>query len=561
MGLVMSPASVIGQLSSMNGQLNTLITNIQTMKDAVNGFLNTDDTLVGESYEELRTYYEDVHVPLLDLLSDYAGELLGENNAYSNCISSYLGGVNYIDEDGLREDKRKLEQIINRTQNYEFVSSETVACLVESLYRAMGLIDEKLKQIEGFLNASSGLYQGMASYQSALEAKMPYLKNYDLSLRYNSYMLNGLLESRGASMWDQAVWDEFAKCLESEFGFDEETIGIMEEVYKQLRIKYPNETQEEIDWRFTRLMGGLVYDKGMNHFLWDDTAGSVIDRGKVEINGKTVLMNEEIYFTHVLGISYSDYKKLRYEVRLQHTLSGAEATWRLKDNYEDLATEQQVFFDEKLDDARREGLRFDTNQEFLDFWNIHYDRYSGKGDFAHQQIATSAILATGLNKDGSASNLGVFLVTGAHISDEHKTEAAGWLGDAVIGEKTKTLGPGDYKADLDAENITALMENEGLSYQEATMKYYSMLNSGISRAALFLEENELSYVIDTIYYGLKKPLYNQPEASDTVMYPEVVLEIAVPFEEKLNYIQEHSSAGYNFIKNLERGANEMEVYD
>lgn len=54
--------------------------------------------------------------------------------------------------------------------------------------------------------------------------------------------------------------ETFKKNISKQFGFNEETADIMCDVYEALIRKYPNASPKEIDWRFTRLMGGFVYD-------------------------------------------------------------------------------------------------------------------------------------------------------------------------------------------------------------------------------------------------------------------------------------------------------------
>lgn len=103
-----------------------------------------------------------------------------------------------------------------------------------------------------------------------------------------------------------------------------------------MKIEYPNISQEELDWRFVRLLGCLEYDE----FKWDQTAGDpaifrVSDKG-VFIDRK---MSMENYITEFLEISLEEYRLLRYKVRVQHAISGLRGDdW----SCERLRTEQRL---------------------------------------------------------------------------------------------------------------------------------------------------------------------------------------------------------------------------
>lgn len=157
----MSPGSVISQLNSMNENLEQAVLNAETMLLNVNDFLDTGDGLKGKSYDSVRNYFGVVHVPVLNVMIQYAKDMIQENNTYKGYISSYLAGVNYIDEDGLKQDKEFLERQINQAYNLMTVSKASVSSYISSLEHAKSLVEKKLKQIEDFMGATAGLYQGL----------------------------------------------------------------------------------------------------------------------------------------------------------------------------------------------------------------------------------------------------------------------------------------------------------------------------------------------------------------------------------------------------------------
>lgn len=91
---------------------------------------------------------------------------------------------------------------------------------------------------------------------------------------------------------------QFKENMKKQFGFDDETTQIMWNVYENLRIKYKDASQQEIDWRFTRLIGGLSYDDSDSKKLkWKDVAGNAIDRfGKMNPDGSRKMLSEFEYF-------------------------------------------------------------------------------------------------------------------------------------------------------------------------------------------------------------------------------------------------------------------------
>lgn len=560
MGLVMEPGSVVTQLDQMNQRLGEIVNDAEETLRIVSMLEETEDSLVGKSYDSIREYYNTIHIPILQTVILYGEAIIQDNNSYQGCINGYLAGIGYIDEDELREAKRELEQQINHVYDLMSRNKGGFSDWLSGLNGTLKLIEKKLKQIEDFLGASAGLYQGMNTYKDFLHRGITCIKDDRFDIDKGIYDISAIQREWLDDMdglWDARVKKRFFECIQTQYGFDNETIRIMRNVYDKLYEKYPNASQREIDWRFTRLMGGFVYDEGtISTVKWDDVAGCAID-GYAEVNeyGNPFDMTEKGYFTGFLEIPERDYLVLRYQVRLQYTIVGETQDYLMPDDYNKIKEEQlehlQTWRTTCQDST---GLTFRSDEEFLHFWNGYYNRYVGKGDYAHQQITTAAILAPAIGKDGNMSN--VYLGE----SDEGVTEYAGWLGDAVL--YPVSFGPEDYKSDLDSSNITSLMLEGDFSYQEALGMYYAQLENGVSRAEIFLQHTELAYVKERIYDELVYPDISA-QINNVVTETEKIRmgELFENDEYLMKCLKFKVPDTYNFIRSLENGASDMGDYE
>ncbi len=560
MGLMMEPGAVVLQLDQMNRRLTEIVCDAEQALNKVEALEETDDCLAGKSYDRLRTYFYTLHIPILQGTILYGEALMQENSRYGGCINSYLAGIGYIDEDELRRSKEELERQINHVYGLIARNKGGFSDYLSCLNRTLELIEKKLKQIEDFQGASAGLYQGLDSYQSFLHRGVISIRDERFDIDSGSYDLSAIQKEWLNDMdklWEERIRTRFFSCIRTQYGFDEETVRIMQSVYDALYQKYPDASQREIDWRFTRLMGGFVYDEGtIQNVKWDDVAGYAIDGfGGVDEYGNPFDMTEKGYFTGFLEIPERDYRILRYHVRLQHALASGEKDYLMPDDYNEI----KIYQLKRLNTWRNTcqdstGLSFQSDKEFLHFWNGCYNRYAGKGDYAHQQITTAAILAPTIGKDGELAN--VYL----RNSDEGVTEYAGWLGDAVL--YPVSFGPEDYKADLDASNIGDILLKRNISYQEAAGMYYTRLENGVTRAEIFLSHTKLTYVKERIYDELVYPDI-RAQLNNVVTEPEKI-KMEELFEED-DYLMKCLKAKvpdtYNFIRSLEHGASEMGEYE
>lgn len=561
MGLMMEPGSVVSQLDHMNQRLAQMVSDAEQALNKVEMLEETDDCLVGKSYDGLRSYFHRVHIPILQGTILYGEAFMQDNNSYMGCINGHLAGIGYVDEDELRRLKEELNQQINHVYTLIARNKGGFSDYLSGLNRTLELIEKKLKQIEDFLGASAGLYQGLGAYQSFLHRGVMCIRDDRFDIDSGSYDLSAIRKEWLDDMdqlWEKRVKTRFFSSIQKQFGFDEETIRIMQNVYDALYQKYPDASQREIDWRFTRLMGGFQYDeKKLSAVEWNDVAGCAIDQfAGVDEYGNPFDLTEKGYFTGFLGIPEEDYRLLRYHVRLQHTIAGdGSKNFLVRDDFCNIKPE-------RLDDLKKwretceekTGIAFQSDEEFWQFWNENYNKYTGKGDYAHQQITTAAILATTIGKDGELSNL--------YLGEKDKgvTEYAGWRGDAIL--TPGAFGNEDYKADLDASNITWLMEKRELGYQEVLGDYYEQLEKGASRAELFLQNTDITYVKEQIYNVYVYPYVKEQVANALDVEERIQAQQRLEDDAYLmRYLKGKVPVNYNFIRSLEHGASEMGEYE
>ena len=451
MGIEVYPQTLKESLQSLNSNLESSLQKFKPLRTSIQEFVESED-LQSVAFNSRKDYMSRGHFPAIDNLTKFFEQFAYTNTKHIGYIDDYLGGEAYLSEERLSYQIDQLNALITTAETLEL---NTIA---DTLQRRLYKLQNKLEKLLNFASVTAGIYD---SVYVALARVNDCLDTLDATI-YNSATGEFLLPLANTGMGDMSK-EDFVKLMTEQYGFDQQTAEIMYDMYGALQIAYPNISQEELDWRFTRLLGGLEYDdKPSSKWRWNQTAGVAIDRG----------MTEEEYFTQVLGMSLADYRLLRYKVRVQYEISGlAGASW----SYNDLEPKEQKDFKQHMEKALGRKL---TDKEFERLWDEQYNAMKGKGDFAHQQVTTAAILATDLRKSGGVANT-YFLG-----NDERRENMAGWLGDATIGTPP-ILGTDDYIADLDAENITEMMKSKKISYWEASSIYYAEVGIKYTRAEKF----------------------------------------------------------------------------
>ncbi|HLR81495.1 MAG TPA: hypothetical protein VK119_13170, partial [Bacillota bacterium] len=110
--------------------------------------------------------------------------------------------------------------------------------------------------------------------------------------------------------------EKFMYQMVEHFGFEEEKIELMLKLQDRLKEVFPDTTQNELDWYFTRLLGGFSYGDGItSRFLWNSTAGN-----PYTLSTKYIA-SEEDFSIHFLEFTEEEDELLRYKVRIQNFIT------------------------------------------------------------------------------------------------------------------------------------------------------------------------------------------------------------------------------------------------
>ena len=389
-------------------------------------------------------------------------------------------------------------------------------------------LEEKLRKLLAFNAKSPSFFSEVEVLKSSVDQG---LAQAEKSWSPTSKTFN--LPSRSDMGWIEAIegkWlekdytqeeIEYKETLKLQYGFDDKTARIIIKVRKNI-YNDPRIPDNEKDYVFTRLLGGLSYgheeNSFLNRFMWGNTAGL----GK-EVQGEFLNIKEQ--FKEYGRLTDSEYEYLKYKVRIQHDGYG----------YYNSIDEGDL---SRYKEAMETGLgRKITYEEFEKLWNSQIDAFKGKTDFAHQYIT----MATHLYGKPRLADL----------KDGHKNtnDMSGWFGDTtdVAGVKP-SIGNDDYKADLDAVNIVSSMKNNNSNFITESNNYYDKLENNVYNRAEEFKKN-----VD--FNEVKDKIYNQLSESYILEKGRIV---GLP--SNINYIKEKYPQTYNFIKSVENNQNNIQDY-
>lgn len=471
MGLKMSPGSVIAELDAKNTGMNQIIDNAKKVLFEISTLEESSDRLQGESYNSIREYYTTLHVAVMHQTIIFAEAVIQENNAYKACICGELGCIGYVDEDALERDKECIEEQINRV--YELMNAVkgcSYSALLGSLENALHLVEKKLRQIESFLGASSGLYQNIGSYQADLKRGIECLHSSVFDGSRINYQVNHADLSwvnRIEEDWvkrnlelEKAFKETFLKNMEEQFGFDRRTGEILFRLYNSME----KSDAKDVNLEYFKLLASFVYtyeevgyDESVLWQIFNFGAGPMINAE--EFKEPLTKLEKEKKLTlndmwHFLVRTYS-------RDGLENELKGYGLT-----------EEDIRYLEEGINDNYK--YTSDDSQEN----QIKYKQYFGKIDLAHMAIVMTAILTPDNNAflkagDGSGIFNGIYDLRAN----------AGYVGDVygTAGNGPK-LTPDDYKADLDAVNLSTRFQNGGNAI-EIMNQYYSEITDATGNRA------------------------------------------------------------------------------
>lgn len=460
MGLEMSPGIVVAKLDTMNVSLSRIIDHAQKMIYEISELENTKDQLAGEAYDCIRNHFADMHTAVVRAVILYAEAMIQENNSYIGYINGYLGGMGYVNEDKLKEDRYALKDQINRAYSLMIATKcGSYSSWISSMEYALRLIEDKLDLIGDFKAASGGLYSDIDSYKATLENGIKSLHSAVFDGKTISYPVDYI--DRGwkrevESRWGQreqriieTIKEPFVQNMETHFGFDRNTAAIMYKLYEEMDMR----GGENIDQEYFAILASITYPYGEkspngHNYLWKYLAGT-----ETEEETKQKLS----YY----GLSDDEIECLYGSVTANHIVACLEENDVVdKINQRDLT------------DVEREDLLKVLEQQRV---------YFGKVDLGHMSVTIATILNpddTIYERCGNAS--GIF--NGIYDLNAN----AGYVGDVygTAGNGPK-LTADDYQADLDAVNLSTRINNDE-NLIDVMNEYYSGISRGeINRADEF----------------------------------------------------------------------------
>lgn len=533
----------------------------QAIQQAINQFVSDTESLKGKAYDSARTFADTVLTPLAR-----GGELYEEtlSQLISKLPSDY---IEMVDGKSWREDELiqridQQQQCLNVLEEMELQLSLISAMslerktsfhqyhaeLIEMHAELKRTYEEILEKLYAFDTYSASIFDALADIDTQMTLGLSQIgESWNAQTGTFQAMANmswaTVLNNQYAVKDVKATTEEktFMANLMTQYGFDAETAQIILDVKRGIDKEFPKLSQNERDYLLLLTMGNFVYgeegktaltaEEKLNGYLadamWVNTAGTYY-----EVDNRLLVSTAEDFLTY-LGIKQKDIDKLRYNIRLQNQISSVS----MKD-YDSLREKDARDYKQSAEAIYGKM----TKAEFEAFWDSKYQSYANQADFAHQSITMATILCQNPTR---AANL--------YTLDNEKTnDLAGWRGDVTTDAFAKpSIGNDDYKADLDAVNITEMMKT-GLSYQEAANQYYQAINAGTyTRADKFLKYKELDDIKSTIYDSLVPKDYHELASGNSGYY------VSKSEEECEQYLKEHYSATADFITALENGQNEL----
>ena len=539
----MSIDMILGMAESQTQGIKNLVTKqneaYTELQKSLAEFILQTDKLKGVTYDSAKKYCAVVIEPLVRGCILLNEEISRANENYINTYKSEVDTVSLKQQELerlIREAEsqiRRVEHILNLLYQEEPISYSQISMAEENkeTYRKLkNELEEKLRKLLAFNAKSPSFFSEVEALKSSIDQG---LAQAEKGWSPTSKTFN--LPSRSEMEWIEAIegkWlekdytqeeIEYKKTLKLQYGFDDKTARIIIKARKNI-YNDPRIPDNEKDYVFTRLLGGLYYDLNseiegfLEQFAWQNTAGAGVIMGDVIMTIDTQLKEYGI-------LTDKEYEYLKYKVRIQHGAYGY---------YDSIKKEIRPQYKKAMETGLGREI---TEDEFEKLWDSQIDAFKGKTDFAHQYIT----MATHLYGKPRL----------ADFKDGHKNtnDMSGWFGDTtdVAGVKP-SIGNDDYKADLDAVNIVSLMKKNNNTFITASNSYYDKLENNVYNRAEEFKKN-----ID--FNKVKNKIYNQLSESYILEKGRIVR-----LPSNINYIKEKYPQTYNFIKSVENNQNDIQDY-
>ena len=510
------------QCNSIKRVINEYTDKYTKLETAVH--LLNDSSLVGASYTSAKNYFNTVYLSLSRGTRILCEELVIANNRLLNDYKQvvYRGDLN---GNSLIYQIEAINQILRMDEYTEYRNDDYYYSLRRS-------IEDKLEKLHSYNTYSATIFTRAYSLLLNVQNGIKQIQNNkEWDSTSSRFLVSGISNDWVDSISEEWLYygmsedERYAFHMKNVYGFDDDVIAIMEQMRIGLKKRFPNKSQNELDYLYLLVLGRLQFgDFETNNsdalFRWDNTAGDPLifffSTLRTPTNQELVIkMFEE------LGVSEEEYRFLRYKIRMQYNITSfpENYTWDEAKKIENIRWRENVriafgYSEEEFTDELYEKL-----------WNEQFEAFSNKGDFAHFAITSATILRSH------------FEITDIIFqSKDNINKLAGWKGDVTDdADIYPSLKSDDYISDLDAANIPYLMEKYGTSFLETTNHYYHNLSDSNTRANIFLERTSLEEVTNTIFSSM----------------------IVIDMDDLKNRYYD----SYRFIKNLEARNNELEDYE
>ena len=535
----MSIDMILGMAESQTQDIKNLVTKqneaYTELQKSLAEFILQTDKLKGVTYDSAKKYCAVVIEPLVRGCILLNEEISRANENYVNTYKSEVDTVSLKQQELerlIREAEsqiRRVEHLLNLLYQEDPISYSQISMAEENkeTYRKLkNELEEKLRKLLAFNAKSPSIFSEVEVLKSSVDQG---LAQAEKSWSPTSKTFN--LPSRSDMGWIEAIegkWlekdytqeeIEYKETLKLQYGFDDKIARIIIKVRKNI-YNDPRIPNNEKDYVFTRLLGGLSYgheeNNFLNRFMWGNTAGL----GK-EAQGEFLNIKEQ--FKEYGRLTDSEYEYLKYKVRIQHDGYGY---------YNSIDEGDRPQYKETMETVLGRKI---TEDEFKKLWNSQIDAFKGKTDFAHQYIT----MATHLYGKPRLAD-----IRGGH---KNTNDMSGWFGDTTdVADTNPNIGNADYKADLDAVNIVSSMKKNNSNFITASNSYYDKLENNVyNRAEEFKKNVDFNEVKDKIY----NQLIMSKRDGEIVSKPS-----------NIDYIKRNYSQTYNFIKSVENNQNDIKNY-
>lgn len=533
---------------------NELVESYQQLSRAIASFVNCSE-LESVSYSSAKTYFQEVISVLVDggkmltvsveeAVRRFPEQYIAQVCDYSLKESELLSQIHDLST-RISEGKRLLDE----TRKEGILKSTLPQIELLALEASKQSLEKLLEDLRNFNATSPSLFSDISNLQTALATGLtitrtafnPESKSFILPEDMSWVQeVKDIIAQRDILLfawemdkeygWDREKAERWYQ-LRSEYGFSSEEIYLMAKFRDGIDEELPELSTEERDYIWLRLLGGATYDED----------GDPVVQTMFAVTSGYLKDAKSGY--RFFGLSDEEASRLHYGLRLQHQFVGKGVS--STDLKEDQPENYGKF---KAQAVERYGSM--TDAEFNEFWDSRMARYQEGSDFTHFAIN----LATERYRGSSEGILkGGFVPDPADIygflRGTDATSLSGWVGDTTKkGGNTVSIVDDDYRADLDAVNISRRIDETGLSYSEAQQQYYSDLESGKTNRADEFESNVGIEEIKKQLFSLV-PLFSEKE-------PYIILTES----QKIEYLKNNYPMSYNFLLSVQNHQNSYTDY-